>query len=157
MRTKTRPADSHPAKPNPSEIGEYADMLARQLWRMAEGRTGVTPGLELSEAAAFFHAVADQLREPYVARPALDLPSAIRFTDRAESRLEVSVDSLYVQRQQASEMFDYLAHGIESIAGGTGSPNDAGKIADLLDLLGSTVANGRSAQRRQTRRLWSIE
>ena len=61
------------------ELGALADVLARQLWRVSEGELSARQSKHFDEGVNMFQSIAEQLREPYYARPVVGLPTALRL------------------------------------------------------------------------------
>ena len=141
MRVSTPPTSSN-TLPDLTEVGETSDLLARHLWRIANGDNASNHKDFLSQAEYYFRDIAEQLREPYFARPTLALPLAVRFA-YLQSDNAVEPD-MAAQRERAMDALSFLADGLASVIAQQASPAQITELAELFDLLGSTVAGDRA-------------
>jgi len=154
MRLLSNNMNSREATPELGELGALADILARQLWRVSEGESEARQSKHFDEAVGVFRSIAQQLQEPYYARPVVGLPTALRLAHAAERQDETAGEDLAAQRNQASKFFSDLADGVVAVQEGSASEEEAGKLADMFDLVGAAAMSVRSslAPSRETRK-----
>lgn len=138
------------------DFGEFADALARELWRVAAGDSEARRSPLFAEAGQFFRTVAAQLQEPYFARRSVGLPTAFRFADVVDPG-DSNHPGFSAQRNQASEAFIFLADGIDGVIDGTAPAEETRALADLFDRLGeASMRSGSLGSRNDSHRPWSI-